>query len=162
MHFKNVSCSNSESILPKVILKYHVSILTRHPAYPKIHFKIIKAVNTLSQLFIHQIFQGYISVSAYHCRIMYFMKFLSLSLSLFFFIAYKNDEWCHFVVRIDSSAYFALLPVCRFFLFLLPFFFSFVYYTTSLGIEISLSTLCRVSRGMLLKPCLVINVTGLV
>ena len=37
------------------------------------------------------------SVSIYHCHRGHFMKSL--------FIGYKNMEWCHSVVRIDSPAY---------------------------------------------------------
>ena len=39
-------------------------------------------------------FQKYVCVSNCHCHKAFFIKSL--------FIAYKNDEWCHFVMRIGS------------------------------------------------------------
>ena len=87
-----------KNIMSKVILKYQVSMLTCpsvHPTYPKIHFRITRTVNPLSQLYINRKFQKYISVSICHCHRAPFMRSL--------FIAFKNDEWCHFVVRIGSS-----------------------------------------------------------
>ena len=68
---------------------------TVHLAHPKIHFRIIRTVNPLSQRYINRKFQKYISVSICHGHRASFMRPL--------FIAFKNDEWCHFVVRIGSS-----------------------------------------------------------
>ena len=65
-----------------------------HPLYSKIHFRIMRIVNPLSQLYINQQLQKYISVSICHCHRTSFMRSL--------FIAFKNDEWCHFVVSIGS------------------------------------------------------------
>ena len=87
----------SKNTMSKVILKYQVSMLTCpsvHPTYPKIHFRITRTVNPLSQLYINRKFQKYISLSICHCHRASFMRSL--------FIAFKNDEWCHFVVRIGS------------------------------------------------------------
>ena len=96
--FQKISCFISKNILSKVVLKYEVSMLTCpstvHPAHPKIHFRIIRTVNPLSQRYINRNFQKYISVSICHGHRASFMRSL--------FIAFKNDEWCHFVVRIGS------------------------------------------------------------
>ena len=67
---------------------------TVHPAYPKIHFRIMRTVNPLSQLYINLKFQKCISVSICQCHRASFIGSL--------FIAFKNDEWCHFVVPITS------------------------------------------------------------
>ena len=67
-----------------------------HSAYPKIHFRIMRTVNPLSQLYINRKFQRYLSVTICHFHRASFMKYL--------FIAFKNDEWYHFVVRIGSPA----------------------------------------------------------
>ena len=93
-----ISCFISKNILPEVVPKYQVSLLTCpsnvHPAYPKIHIRIMRTMNPLSQLYINQKFQKFICVSVCHCHRASFMRFL--------FITFKNDEWCHFVVRIGS------------------------------------------------------------
>ena len=97
--FRNISCLISKNILSKIVLMYKVSILTCpstvHPAYPKIHIRIMRTVNPLSQLHSNRKFQKYMSVSICHCHRASFMRSL--------FIAFKNDEWCHFVVRIGST-----------------------------------------------------------
>ena len=67
---------------------------TVHPTYPEIHSRIMKTVNPLSQIYINRKFRKYISVSISHCHRASFMRSL--------FVAFKNDEWCHFVVRIGS------------------------------------------------------------
>ena len=69
-------------------------MLTVHAAYPKIHFRIIRAVNPLLQPYINRKFQK--SVSIYHCNRVPFMNTL--------FIAFKSDELCHFAVRVGSAA----------------------------------------------------------
>ena len=98
LNFRKISCFISKNILSKVVLKYEVSMLTCpstvHPAHPKIHFRIIRTVNPLSQRYINRKFQKYISVSICNGHRASFMRSL--------FIAFKNDEWCHFVVRIGS------------------------------------------------------------
>ena len=98
LDFRKISCFISKNILSKVVLKYEVSMLTCpstvHLAHPKIHFRIIRTVNPLSQRYINRKFQKYISVSICHGHRASFMRPL--------FIAFKNDEWCHFVVRIGS------------------------------------------------------------
>ena len=98
LDFRKISCFISKNILSKVVLKYEVLILTYpsnvHPAYPKIHFRIMRIVNPLSQIYINRKLQKYISVSICHCHRASFMRSL--------FIAFKNDEWCHFVVSIGS------------------------------------------------------------
>ena len=107
----------SKNTMSKVILKYQVSMLTCpsvHPAYPKMHFRIMRTVNPLSKLHINLKFQKYISVSIQH--------FLRASFMRSLFIAFKNDEWYHFVVRISSPAFFSFYCVCHFFLFLSFFF----------------------------------------
>ena len=99
----------------------------------------------------------------------YFWKYLMNSL----FVAYENDEWCHFEVRVGSSAFifFYCVCFCSFYFFL--FFLFFVNSTTCWGTDVNLSILRKrsevipmflseISRGELLQPYLVINVTGLV
>ena len=53
--------------MSKVVLKYNVSMLTcpstLYSAYRKIHFRIMKTVNPLSQLYINQKFQKDISIA---------------------------------------------------------------------------------------------------
>ena len=59
----------------EVILKYQVSMLTCpsvHSAYPKIHFRITRTVNPLSELYINRKFQKYISVSICHCHSVFY------------------------------------------------------------------------------------------
>ena len=96
-----------------MILKYQVSVLTCpsvHLAYLKIHFRITRTINHLLQQHINRKFQKYISVSACPFHRASFMRSL--------FIVFKNNEWCHFVVRIGSVALIFFYCVCRFFLFL--------------------------------------------
>ena len=99
LDFRKVSWFISKNILQKVVLKYEVSILTCpstvHTAYPKIHFRIMRTVNALSQQYINRKFQKYISVTICHCY--------RVSLMTSLFTAFKNDECCHFVVRIRSA-----------------------------------------------------------
>ena len=105
MDFRNISCFTSKNILWKTILKYHVSMLTGPTCvYSKICFRIIRAVKTLSQLYMNRKFQKYVSVSFCHCHRVSFMNSL--------FIAYKNDEWCHFVVRIGSPFLTSFYCIC--------------------------------------------------
>ena len=109
-----------KNIMSKVILKYQVSMLTCpsvHPTYPKIHFRITRTVNPLSQLYINRKFQKYISVSICPCHRASFLRSL--------FIAFKNDEWCHFVVRTGSLALISFYCVCvvSFYFSLFSFFF---------------------------------------
>ena len=101
----------SKNTTSKVILKYQVSMLTCpcvYPAYPKIHFRMTKrtfqrTVNPLSQIYINRKFQKYISVSICPCH----SVFYKISL-----IAFKNDDWCHFVVGIGSVAFKSFYCVC--------------------------------------------------
>ena len=65
----------SKNTMSKAILKYQVSMLTCpsvHPAYPKLHFKITRTVNPLSQLYINPKFQKYISVSICPCHSVFY------------------------------------------------------------------------------------------
>ena len=97
LHFRKISCFISKNILSKVVLKYQASMLTcpsLHPAYPKIRFRIMRTVNPLSQPCIIRKFQKYISISICHCHKASFIRSL--------FIAFKNNEWCRFVVRVGS------------------------------------------------------------
>ena len=98
LDFRKIPCFISKNILPKVVLKHKVSMLTCpstvHLAYPKIHFRKMRTVNSVSQLCINCTFQKYISVSICHCHRESFMRSL--------FIAFKIDVWYHFVVRIAS------------------------------------------------------------
>ena len=93
LDFRKISCFISKKILSKVVLKYDVPMLTcpstAYPTYPKIHFRIMRTVNPLSELRINRKFQKYISIVT---------ECLMRSL----FIAFKDDEWCHFVVPIGS------------------------------------------------------------
>ena len=117
LHFRKISCFISKNILSKVVLKYEVLILTYpsnvHPAYPKIHFRIMRIVNPLSQLYINRKLQKYISVSICHCHRASFMRSL--------FIAFKNDgviSW--YVLALQRLFHFiacvSLLPFALFFL----------------------------------------------
>ena len=58
--------------------------------------------------------------------------FLEISLEISLFIAFVNNEWCHFVVRMGSPALISFYCVCfvslNFFLFFWFFFFFFVDY----------------------------------
>ena len=73
-------------------------------AYPKIHFRIIAAVNPLSQLYINGKFQEHISVSIHQCQ--------RASLLNSLLISYKNDEWCQFGVHICSPVLISFYCVC--------------------------------------------------
>ena len=77
-------------------------MLTVHAAYPKIHFRIIRAVNPLSQSYINRKSQK--SVSIYHCDRVPSMNTL--------FIAFKSDELRHFAVRVGSAALTSFYCVC--------------------------------------------------
>ena len=97
----------SKNTMSNVILKFQVSMLTSpsdHPAYPKIHFGVTRTVNPLSQLYINRKFQKYISVSICPCHRASFMRSL--------FIAFKNDEWRHFMVLIVPIAPISFYCVC--------------------------------------------------
>ena len=119
LDFRKKSCFISKNILSKVILKYQVSMSTCTSVYPA----IMRTVNPLSQLYISRKLQKYISVSICHCHRASFTRTL--------FIAFKNDEWCHFVVRIGSPALILCYCVCVFsFYFSLFFSFLFVEHTT--------------------------------
>ena len=99
--------------MSKVILKYQVSMLTCpsvHPAYPKIHFKITRTVNPLSQPYINRKFQKYISVTICHCH-----RAFLWDLSLLYLKSMNGIISCTYWL---SSAHFILLRVCRFFVFL--------------------------------------------
>ena len=63
------------------MLTYQSNVLA---AYLEIHFRIMRIVNPLSQLYINQKLKKYISVSICHCHRASFMRS--------FFIAFKNDE----------------------------------------------------------------------
>ena len=107
LDFRKISCFISKNTMSKVILKYQVSMLTCpsvHPTYPKIHFRITRTVNPLSQLYINRKFQKYISVSICPCHRASFVRSL--------FIAFKNDEWRHFVVLIVSIALISFHCLC--------------------------------------------------
>ena len=71
-----------------------------------------------------------------------FWKYLMNSL----FIAFENNEQCHFVVRIGSPALVSFYCVCfvSFYFFLFSYFF--VDFTTCLGIKVSLSIL-KIKQG---------------
>ena len=132
-----------------------------HPAYPKMHFRIMRTVNPLSKLYINLKFQKYISVSIQH--------FLRASFMRSLFIAFKNDEWYHFVVRISSPAFFFILLRVSF--LSISLFFLFMESTTCCGFEVEQYLkessevvrrfLSGVLRSGLLQP-LVINITGLI
>ena len=75
------------------------------------------------------------------CKLHYlqfrFQKYIMNAL----FIAHENNEWCHFVVCIESLALVSFYCVCFLFSqFFLLFFFC-VNFTTCLGIEVNLSIL---------------------
>ena len=82
-----------------------------HLAYPKIHFRIIRAVNPLSKLYINRKFQKYVSVSIFHCHRTSFMRSLFVLYKERWMVSFRGTYWL-------SSAYFILLCVCRFFLYL--------------------------------------------
>ena len=107
MDFRKTLRFISKNTMSNVILKFQVSMLTcpsDHPAYPKIHFGITRIVNPLLQLHINRKFQKYISVSICPCHRASFVRSL--------FIAFKNDEWRHFVVLIVSIALISFHCLC--------------------------------------------------
>ena len=107
MFFRKISFFISKSILSKVFLKYQVSMLAYssvYAAYLKSHFRIMRTVNPLSQLYINRKFQNYICVSICHCHRASFMRSL--------FIAFKSNEWFNFVVHIGSPVFFLFYCVC--------------------------------------------------
>ena len=107
LDFRKSSCFSSKNILSKVVLRYQVSMLTCpsvHLACPKIHFRIMRTVNHLLQVYVNRKFQKYISVSICHFHRACFKRSL--------FIAFKNDEWCHFVLRIGSPPFIPFYCVC--------------------------------------------------
>ena len=95
-------------------------MLTRPSHVSQNPFRIIRAVNPLQQLDINQKFQKYVSVSTFHCHRAPFMNTP--------FIAYKNNEWWHFVVRLGSPALIWFYCVCCFSLFLSLFLYFCVFY----------------------------------
>ena len=128
--FRKMSPFISKNTIPKVTLKYQVSMLTcpsAHSTYPKIDFRIMRTVNRLSQLNINRKFQKYISVSICYYHKASFMRSL--------FIAFKSDEWCHFVVRFDSPALISFYCVCVISFYFSPFsyFFRVLYYLLKYG-----------------------------
>ena len=105
LDFRKISWFISKNTVSKVILKYQVLILTCpsiHPAYPKIHFRITLTVNLVSRLYINGKFQK--------CKSVFAIVTASFMRSLF--TAFKNDELCHFVVRIGSLALISFYCVC--------------------------------------------------
>ena len=106
LDFSKFSCFISKNTISKVILKYLVLMLT----YPKVHFRITRTVNPLSQLYIYHSKISKISFGIFHCHRGFFMTSL--------FIAFKSDECCHFVVGIGSLALISFYWVWHFFLFL--------------------------------------------
>ena len=67
---------------------------------------------------------------------------LEISHELSLFIAFENNEWCHFVVRIGSPAFISFfLRVFHFILFLSLFLVFFVWILLLFGFEVSLSIL---------------------
>ena len=112
----------SKNTMSKVVLKYQFSMLpcpSVHPTYPKIHFRITRTLNPLSQLYIDRKFQKYISVSISPCHRASFMRSP--------FIAFKNDEWCHLVVCIGSVPLISFYCVCVSFLSISLFFLTFLW-----------------------------------
>ena len=95
--FIKISCFISKNILSKVVLKYEASMLTFHRAYPKIHFRIMRTVNPLLQLYINRRFQKYISVSSCHCHRVYFKRSLFI-LSLLFLKTMNGVISCYVLV----------------------------------------------------------------
>ena len=122
LDFRNISCLTCKHILSKVVLKYHVSMLSRPSVVSQNPFRIIRAVNPLSQLDINQKFQNYISVSICHCHRAPFMNPL--------FITYKNDEWCHFGVCLGAPALISFYCVCVVYFYFSLFSYIFVQSTT--------------------------------
>ena len=126
----------SKNAMSKVILKYQDSMLTCpsvHPANPKTHSRITATVNPLSQLYINWKFQKYISFNICPCHRTYFMRSL--------FIAFQNDKWCHFVVRICSIAFISFFCECVVSFYFSLFSYFFVESTTSWGMQIRLAIL---------------------
>ena len=135
LDFRKTSCFISKNKISKVVLKYQVSMLTCpsvHLAYPKIHCRITRTVNPLSQLYIYWKFQKYISVSTAFVteRLLWYLSLLHL----------KTMNGAISRSNCLSSAYFILLRVCRFFLFSL-FSYFFVDSTICWCMEVSLTIL---------------------
>ena len=131
LDFRKILCFMNKNTMSNVILKYQVLMLTCpsvNSACPKIHFRITRTVNPLSQLYINRKFRKYISVSISHSHRASFMRSLV--------IAFKKDEWCHFVVRIGSLALISFYCVCAV-SFCLSYFL--VESTTCWGMEVSLT-----------------------
>ena len=107
LDFRKILWFISKNTMSKIILKYQVSRLTCpsvHPAYPKIHFRITRTVNPLSQRYINWKLQKYIFVSICPCQASFMRSLL---------IAFKNDEWCYyFLVCIGSVARISFYCVC--------------------------------------------------
>ena len=151
-------------MLSKVILKYHASVIKHlHPEHPIIHFRIIRAVNPLSQRAINQKLWNYITVSIYHCHKGSFMNSL-YCIKKRWNMSFRGTYWL-------SIAYLILLHVCHFFLFL---FFSYFYLRSLLGywhkyvntcskaVEFFRRFLRGFSKDGLLQSYLAINLTALV
>ena len=111
MNFRTISFFISNNISSKVILKYQASILTCLSRLSQNPFQSNK--NSESSITNRKL-QKYVSVSICHCHIESFMKSL--------FIAYRNDERCHFVVHISSPALISCVLFLSISLFFLIFF----------------------------------------
>ena len=136
LDFRKTSWFISKNTISKVVLKYQVSVLTCpsvHLAYLKIHFRITRTINHLLQQHINRKFQKYISVSACPFHRASFMRSL--------FIVFKNNEWCHFVVRIGSVALIFFYCVCVVSFYFSLFSYIFVESTTCWGMGLSLTIL---------------------
>ena len=57
------------------------------------------------------------------------------------FIAFENNEWCHFVVRIGSAAFISFYCMCFVSFYFFLFFLSFLWILLLFGFEVSLSIL---------------------
>ena len=66
-----------------------------------------------------------------------FWKYLINSL----FVAFKNDKWCHFVVRVGSPALISFYCVCFVSFYFFLFFLFFLWILLLFGVEVSLSIL---------------------
>ena len=110
-----------------------------HPAYPKIYFRIMKTVNPLSQQCINRKFRKYTYANICHCHRASFMR------SLFF--AFKNDKWCHFVVRIGSPVLILVYCGYAFSFYFSLFSYFFVQSTACWGIGVSLTILIKKQWG---------------
>ena len=67
----------------------------------------------------------------------YFWKYLMKPL----FIAFENNEWCHFTVCIGSPAFISFYCVCFVSFYFFLFFFIFLWILLLFGFEVSLSIL---------------------